>query len=248
MSSTTTRPIALITGANQGIGLAVAQSLAKKHSYHVLIGARRPEAGEEVAKDLRDAGHEASTIQLDLSSQSSIKDAISKIERDFGYLDVLINNAGILKDRDPALNTDTWSLFSQTMTTNVTGPATLTDGLLPLLRKAKAGPPRIVFVTSTMGSLEMSTDKSTSWYNIDYKAYDASKAAVNMLMLNYARILDGQGKVNAVCPGLVQTALTNYHEYGHSPEIGAERIVDMATLGEDGPTATFSSRNGPVPW
>ncbi|KAH6884270.1 hypothetical protein B0T10DRAFT_579769 [Thelonectria olida] len=247
MPSHPTRPIALITGANQGIGLAVAKILATEHSYHVLIGSRNPQAGEKVALELQQAGQKASTIQLDLESPASIEQAISRIERDFGYLDVLVNNAGVLLDLNHTLGT--WDMFTKTFTTNVVGTATLTEGLLPLLSKSKVGPPRIVFVTSLMGSFERATDKTTMYYNTDYKAYDASKASVNMLMLNYARILEGTGaKVNSVCPGLVRTALTGYTEYGHSPEVGASRIVELATLGEDGPTGTVSDRNGPLPW
>ncbi|KAL6406989.1 Fatty acyl-CoA reductase [Ilyonectria robusta] len=230
-------PLALITGATQGIGRTVAQILASKHSYHAIIAARNPQDGEEVATDLREAGHKASVVQLDLSLPDSIQGTIASIEKEFGYLDVLVNNAGILLDHNPSLNT--WDLFSKTFTTNIIGTATLTEGLLPLLRKAKAGPPRVVFVTSIMGSLERATDKTTPYYNIDYKAYDASKAAVNMLMINYVRELDGVGaKVNSVCPGLVKTALNNFSEYGHSTEIGAERIIEMATLDENGPTGT----------
>ncbi|KAH7131345.1 hypothetical protein EDB81DRAFT_808392 [Dactylonectria macrodidyma] len=245
--SSPTAPLALITGATQGIGRTVAQILATKHSYHAIVAARNPQDGEKVASDLRKAGHQASTIRLDLTSPTSIQGAISAIENDFGYLDVLVNNAGILLDHDPSLST--WDLFNRTFTTNIVGTATLTEGLLPLLRKAKAGPPRVVFVTSIMGSLERATDKTTPYYSIDYKSYDASKAAVNMLMINYARELDGVGgKVNSVCPGLVKTALNNFSEYGHSTEIGAERIVDMATLDENGPTGTLSDRNGPLPW
>ncbi|KAH6972530.1 hypothetical protein BKA56DRAFT_594216 [Ilyonectria sp. MPI-CAGE-AT-0026] len=240
-------PLALITGATQGIGRTVAQILASKHSYHAIIAARNPQDGEKVATDLREAGHKASVVQLDLSSPDSIQGTIASIEKEFGYLDVLVNNAGILLDHNPSLNT--WDLFSNTFTTNIIGTATLTEGLLPLLRKAKAQPPRVVFVTSIMGSLERATDKTTPYYNIDYKAYDASKAAVNMLMINYVRELDGVGaKVNSVCPGLVKTALNNFSEYGHSTEIGAERIIEMATLDENGPTGTVSDRNGPLPW
>ncbi|KAJ4323556.1 hypothetical protein N0V84_004297 [Fusarium piperis] len=247
MSSPASLPLALVTGASQGIGRAVAQALASNHNYHVLLGVRNPQSGETVATGLRDAGHQASVVQLDLTSPTSIEAAIKDIQTRFGYLDVLINNAGILIDHHDGLST--WDLFTKTFTTNVIGTATLTEGLVPLLQKAKAGPPRIVFVSSVMGSLERATDKTTSYYPIDYKAYDTSKAAVDMLAINYARILEGAGgKVNCVCPGYVKTALNGFNEYGHSPEVGAERIVELATLGEDGPTTTFSDRNGPLPW
>ena len=241
------RPIALITGANQGIGLATAKILASQHSYHVIIGSRDLEAGEKVASELRDAGHEASAVQLDLTSLDSIEAAIATIDRDFGYLDVLVNNAGVLLDRNSSLST--WDLYTKTFTTNVIGTGVLTEGLLPLLRKVKAGPPRIVFVTSVMGSLQVSTNKDTPFYNTDFKVYDASKAAINMLMLNFSRVLgEVGGKVNSVCPGLVKSNLTGYMEMGSSPEVGATRIVEMAVLGEDGPTGTLSDRNGPLPW
>lgn len=241
------RPVVLVTGANQGIGLAVVRSLARQHSYHVIVGSRDLQAGEKVASGLRDTGHAASTVQLDLCSPTSIEAAIAKVKQDFGYLDVLINNAGVLLDLDSTHSA--WDLHTKTFTANVIGPAALTEGLLPLLRKAKAGPPRIVFVTSMMGSLQVSTQKDTAFYNIDYKSYDASKAAVNMLMLNYSRMLDSSGgKVNAVCPGLVKTKLTGYHEYGTSPELGATPVVEMAVIGENGATGTMSDRNGPLPW
>lgn len=247
ITASLTRPLALVTGANQGIGLAVAKILASEHSYYVIIGSRNAKSGEKVASELQEAGHDASTVQLDLESPSSIEAAVSTVEAKFGYFDVLVNNAGILIDLNPGLST--WDLFTKTFTTNVVGTTTFTERLVPLLRKAKAGSPRLVFVISVMGSLERVTDKTTMYYNTDYKAYDASKAAVNMLMINYDRALsEVGGKLNSVCPGLVSTALTGYTKNGHSPDIGASRIVEMATLGEDGPSATVSDRNGPVPW
>ena len=105
-----------------------------------------------------------------------------------------------------------------------------------------------------MGSLSLAMDKSTRYYNIDYKAYDSSKAALNMLALNmlalnYARILEDNGAlVNVACPGLVRTKLINNHELGSSPEMRAERIVELATAAKGGPMATFSDRHGSIPW
>ncbi|KAF5649400.1 short chain dehydrogenase family [Fusarium sp. NRRL 52700] len=238
--------LALVTGSTQGIGLAVAKELAIKHNYHVLLGVRNTKAGEEIASDLCKNGHQASVVELDLTSPESIEKAVKHIDEKYGHLDVLINNAAVLLDLAKGLST--WDLFSNTFTTNVVGLGCLTSSLLPLLRKAKNAPPRIVFVSSVMGSLTKATDETTIYYNIDYKSYDASKAAVNMLMLNYARELhDVGGKVNSVCPGLVKTGLSGYHEWGTSPEVGAERIVQMATIGEDGPTRTFSDRNKELP-
>ncbi|KAJ4128877.1 hypothetical protein NW768_007399 [Fusarium equiseti] len=239
--------LALVTGPTQGIGHTVAQVLATKHNYHVLLGVRNIKAGEEIASDLRNKGHKADVVELDLNSAESITKAVEHIEEKYGYLDVLINNAAVLLDFNKDLST--WDLYQKTFTTNVIGTGTLTQGLLPLLRLAKAGPPRIVFVTSVMGSLTKTTDKTTIYYNIDYKVYDASKAAVNMLMFNFARELDDVGgKVNSVCPGLVKTALSGFHEYGTSTEVGAERIVEVATnMDKDGPTRTISNRTEEIP-
>ncbi|KAH7174808.1 uncharacterized protein B0J16DRAFT_375590 [Fusarium flagelliforme] len=244
---TVNTPLALITGSTQGIGLAVVQALVAKHNYHVLLGVRNTKAGEKVASDLRNNGYKADVVELDLTSAESIAKAAEHIEQKYGYLDVLINNAGVLLDIYKDLTT--WDLYQKTFTTNVIGTGTLTQTLLPLLRLAKAGPPRIVFVTSLMGSLTKATDKTTMFYSTDYKVYDSSKAAVNMLMFNFARELDDVGgKVNAVCPGLVKTALTGFTEYGTSTEVGAERIVEVATnMDKDGPTRTISDRNGEIP-
>lgn len=243
----TSCPLVLITGSNQGIGLATAQILASKHSYHVIVAARNLEAIEKVAAQIRDAGGEATALHLDLSSPTSIEAAVATIDRDFGYLDVLINNAGVQLDTKGIKST--WDLYTQTFFPNVFGTGVLTDALVPLLRKAKSGPPRIVFLSTIMGSLEVSTDKTLPWHNIDYKVYDSSKAALNMLMINYARILeDAGGKVNSVCPGLVKSNLTRYIEYGTTAEVGAEHVVAMATVGEDGPTGTFSNTAGKIAW
>jgi NAD(P)-dependent dehydrogenase (short-subunit alcohol dehydrogenase family) len=243
---------ALISGANSGIGLAVATQLAKDHGYHVIIGSRKLAAGEQVAAALAADGYSASAIQLDVSTDTSIAAATSWIECEFGSLDVLINNAGILLDYVPGIleankGLSTRELFDQTFSTNVVGAACLTEACLPLLRKAEV--PRVVFVSSRMGSLSIATDKTSAVYSMDYKAYDSSKAALNMLALNYARILEGDGAmVNLVCPGLVKTKMTNNHPWGTSTEVGAQRIVELATAGKGGPTATYSDREGIVPW
>lgn len=246
------KTIALVSGANAGIGLAVATQLARDHAYHVIIGSRNAASGEKVAADLVADGYSASSVQLDVLSDESIAATTSRIEREFGVLDVLINNAGILLDYVPGVieaykDLTTRELFDQTFSTNIIGAACLTEACVPLLRKSEL--PRLVFVSSRMGSLSEATNKSTSFYSRDYKAYDSSKAALNMLALNYARILDDDGAmVNVVCPGLVKTKLTNDTPWGSSTELGAKRIVDLATASKGGPTATFSDREGSVPW
>ncbi|KAJ9659323.1 hypothetical protein H2198_003199 [Neophaeococcomyces mojaviensis] len=246
------KTVALITGANSGIGLAVATQLAKEHGYHVIVGSRTAAAGEEVASALVADGYSASSVQLDVTSDESIAAAVGRVEREFGVLDVLINNAGVLLDYVPGVletykDLTTRELFNQTFSTNVIGVACLTEACLPLLRKSEL--PRLIFVSSRMGSVSESTNKSTIYYNIDYKAYDSSKAALNMLGLNYARILeDTDAMVNIVCPGLVRTKATNFHPMGSSTEVGAQRIVELATAAKGGPTATYSDRHGSIPW
>ncbi|MCJ1449741.1 hypothetical protein MMC28_000069 [Mycoblastus sanguinarius] len=244
--------VVLISGANSGIGLAVATQLAKNHGFHVIVGSRKLAAGEKVVATLVADGYSASSVQLDVSSDESIAAATSWIERDFGVLDVLINNAGIALDPGPQAieghkGLSTRELFNQTFSTNIIGAACLTEACLPLLRKSEL--PRLVFVSSRMGSLSEATNKSTMFYSIDCKAYDSSKAALNMLALNYARILDEDGAmVNAVCPGLVKTKLNNDHPWGSSTELGAQRIVELATASKGGLTASFSDRDGDIPW
>lgn len=256
MSHNTTKPtIAFITGANQGIGRAVATRLAKELGFTVIIGSRNLSAGQAVADELQDAGCTAAAIQLDLTSDASIAAAASTIANEFGRLDVLVNNAGILLDEGgnvfkPQPKLSTRELFEQTFGTNVVGTACLTEALLPLLRKATRPPgPRIVFVSSRMGAFGFATDRTTPVWPLDYKAYDASKAAVNILSVNYARILqEVGGTANAVCPGLVSTGFIGYHSSGTSVEVGAQRIVELATGGEDGPNGTFSDKDGPLGW
>ncbi|TVY16696.1 Carbonyl reductase [NADPH] 1 [Lachnellula arida] len=245
----TDKTIVLITGANQGIGAAAATRLAKEHNYHVIIGSRNLANGQKLATQLKFEGFSADSIQLDLQSDDSIAAAAAYLTHTYGHLDVLVNNAGILidgKDKDLPVRT----LFDLTLSTNVTGTAYLTEALLPLLRKS-AQRPRLIFVSSAMGSLAHSLDPSVSWYEGEYKAYNASKAGVNILTANYARILaDKEARVNSACPGLVATNLTDYTAYGHSPEIGALRIVELATVtGRNSDvTGTFSNKDGPVPW
>jgi NAD(P)-dependent dehydrogenase (short-subunit alcohol dehydrogenase family) len=242
--------IALVTGANQGIGRAVAIQLARDHGYTVIIASRQLAAGEAVASELRSQGHQATSVQLDLTSDESIDNAVKTIDQKYGRLDVLVNNAGLILDAwtDDVPKLHPRELYDRTLATNFTGTACLTEALFPLLRKAQGGP-NIVFVSTSMGSLTHATNPEIPWYNLEATAYDCSKAAVNMLGLNYARRLkDVNARVNMVSPGLVTTNLTRFNPAATTPEVGAEHVVKLATAGEGGPNMTFSAKEGPIPW
>ncbi|KAL4819572.1 hypothetical protein BDW67DRAFT_173405 [Aspergillus spinulosporus] len=229
------------------IGLATTKILASQYSYHVLIGCCRVEAGEKVASKLRAAGHKATSLQLELSPEESIKAAVGTIEKDYGYLGILISHAAVLLSHDK--NLSPWEMYSKTVTPNVIGTTILTHLLLPLVRKAKATPATIIFVSSGMGSITYAFDKSVPFYQADNRAYDSSKVAINMLVANYHRILElGWGKANAVCPGLVTTNMTAHMNAGAIAEISATRIVQLATAGKDGGSGMFTDRDGVVPW
>jgi NAD(P)-dependent dehydrogenase (short-subunit alcohol dehydrogenase family) len=152
MATSAKQTVALISGANTGIGLATAIQLAQGHRYHVVIGSRNAVAGQEAAASLVAKGLSVSSVQLDISSDESIATAVSSIDREFGALDVLINNAGVVLDYN---GLSPLELFTQTLSTNVTGTDCLTEACLPLLRKSKL--PRVVFVSSLMGSVSWFT-------------------------------------------------------------------------------------------
>lgn len=258
--ATAKQQIALVTGANTGVGEAIARSLAKDHGYHVLIGSRRLEAGQAVAESLKSQGHSAAPIQLDLTDEASIQNVVRTIASDHGHLDVLVNNAGILIDIHPDYANHTLrQKLDISMATNAIGPASLTDALLPLLEKSvtETSVPRIVFLSSSMGSVALAADETQLNYPIDYRAYDASKAAANILALNFGRMLKPVGgMVNVVCPGLVDTKMTQVNPalkpYCRSPQDAAAKPVEMATLAKGGPTCTwtrnFMGKEETLPW
>ena len=228
----------------------VLKALARDHGFIVIIGSRQAAAGVAMASELSFQGHQATSVQLDISSDESIANAVKTIDQKYGRLDVLINNAGVLLDHanDKKPNLPIRELYNRTFETNVIGTACLTAALVPLLRKARGGS-RVVFMSSVMGSLTHTLNEDLPWYHMNCTAYDSSKAAINMLALNYVRLLaDVGGRVNTACPGLVSSDLTNFSEHGTSPEVGAEHIVNLATASEGGLNGTFSNKSGPIPW
>jgi NAD(P)-dependent dehydrogenase (short-subunit alcohol dehydrogenase family) len=234
--------IALITGANKGIGFEVSTQLAAK-GYTVLIGARDTARGEEAARKI---GSNAVAIKLDLSDASTSAAAAKRIEEKYGVLDVLVNNAAIIVPADGPPSTAIIEAIRSVFDTNVFGTLAVTQALLPLLRKSTAA--RIVNVSSGLGSLAQNGDPT--WPYVQFKAfgYCSSKAALNMATVHLAwELRDTTIKVNSADPGYTATDLNNHGGHQTVAE-GSEAIVRLATLDENGPTGGFFDRNGRVPW
>ncbi|NUT32374.1 MAG: SDR family oxidoreductase [Hamadaea sp.] len=246
--------IALITGANKGIGFEIARGIGEAGAT-VLLGARSVDRGTAAAQALSDSGIRAHAIQLDVTDPRSVAAAAKQIETEHGRLDILVNNAGIARaDADEqALDPAAWAPSGQTLDSiravfdvNVFGVIAVTNALLPLLRRSDAG--RIVNVSSEVGSLALTLDRSSPYWSLISLGYPASKTAVNMVTAQYAKELwDTPITVNAVCPGYTATDL-NGHSGFKTPAEGARIAVRLATTGEGGPTGGFFNEAGPLPW
>ena len=239
-----TGKVALVTGANKGIGLEIARRLAQKGST-VLIGARNAQRGEEAVQTLKNEGLDARFVLLDITNQKSVDDAAKTVETDFGKLDILVNNAGIAVDANPVSETD-MDVLRRTFDTNFFGMFAVTKAFLPLVKKAEAG--RIVNMSSGLGSLTQMSDPESPYYAVNPFAYNTSKTAVNALTVLLAKELkDTPIKVNAADPGYVATDL-NGHSGPRTVEEGATAPVRLATLPAGGPTGGYFDENGTVPW
>ncbi len=246
--------IALVTGANKGIGRGAAEQLAAQ-GMTVLIGARDLQRGEEAAAALRAAGGDVHALALDVTDPATIQAAAKHIEERFGHLDVLINNAGItgsgqvspMDATDQVPSTVELEMVRAVFETNVFGVIAVTNAMLPLLRRSPA--PRIVNVSSHGGSVTLAADPEGPFTALlPSAAYVPSKAALNALTVQYANELRKDGiLVNAVAPGYVDTDSNNHTGFLTVAE-GAAGLVRLATLDADGPTAAFHSEDGPVPW
>ncbi len=241
MTDTTT---VLITGANKGLGYETARRLAALGAT-VLVGARDRERGQVAVARLREGGADAHLVQLDLADAVSIAAAARDVGDRFGRLDVLVNNAGIGGGQLPSRQN--LAAMRSLFETNLFGTIAVTQAFLPLLERSPAA--RIVNVSTTLASLGLATDPThriTQWNELF--GYIASKAAINSFTVRLAHELRPQRiKVNSACPGYVATDF-NQHRGLRTVEQGAEIIVRLATLPEDGPTAGFFDEAGAVAW
>jgi NAD(P)-dependent dehydrogenase (short-subunit alcohol dehydrogenase family) len=237
--------VALVTGANKGLGREISRQLATK-GVLVLMGARDRERGERAVAELRSQGLSVELMQIDVTSDASVNEAAAEIESQHGRLDILVNNAGIAVDWIPGSEL-TVDAFQKTFETNVFGAFRVTKAMLPLLKSSKHG--RIVNMSSGLGSITRNADpKSTLVTRNMLLAYAASKAALNMMTVHFAHLLKEAGvKVNSANPGFTATDM-NQHRGSKTVEQGATAPVLLAMLPDDGPTAGVFSDEGPEPW
>jgi NAD(P)-dependent dehydrogenase (short-subunit alcohol dehydrogenase family) len=233
------RTIAVVTGANRGIGREVARQLAVHHGRHVVVAARDAAGGEAAAEAIRREGGSAEFRRLDVADEASVREFARGLADRAAVLEILVNNAGILPDEDAG------SVFSarletieRTLRTNTFGPFLLMRELVPLMRRGGRG--RVVNLSSGMGQLaEM---------NGGYPAYRLSKTALNALTRIFADETEGENiLVNSVCPGWVRTEMGG-EGADRSVEQGADTVVWLATLPDGGPTGGFFRDREPIAW
>jgi NAD(P)-dependent dehydrogenase (short-subunit alcohol dehydrogenase family) len=244
--SNPTQKIALVTGANKGIGLETARQLAQQ-KITVLLGARDLTKGKAAVGELAKEGLDIRAIEIDVNNSASIERAVAQVQRDFGHLDILINNAGVLVDdygkKVSEQSLDTWRA---TFATNLFGLIETTQAFLPLLRQSNAG--RIVNVSSILGSITYHATPGSPVYDFKVPAYNVSKAAVNAYTVQLAyELKDSKIKVNAAHPGWVKTDLGGEGATMEIPD-GAKTSVALATIGADGPNGAYIHMGEPIPW
>jgi len=241
------KKIALITGANKGIGFETARQLGQE-GIIVLVGARDAKKGEAAAEKLRREKIEAHALTIDVSDAASIRKAANQVESDYGRLDILVNNAGVMVDdekkKPSEQSLETWR---KTFETNLFGLIVTTQAFLPLLRKSEAG--RIVNLSSILGSITFHAKPGSPIYDSkSYTSYNVSKSAVNAYTVQLAyELKDTKIKVNAAHPGWVKTEMGGE---GATMELddGAKTSVALATLGPDGPNGAYIHMGESLPW
>lgn len=243
----TTRKVALISGANKGIGLETARQLGKQ-GITILLGARDLAKGEAAAAELKKEGIDARAVKLDVVDAADHEAVAKLIEKEFGALDILVNNAGVTFEgfgsNEPSKTP--LDVLRKTLETNFFAVVALTQALLPLVRKSEAG--RIVNVSSILGSLSLQATEGSPIYDFKAFAYDTSKAALNSFTIHLAHELKGTKiKVNSAHPGWVKTDMGTDAapmEIGD----GAKTEVQLAMLAADGPTGGYFHLGEALPW
>jgi len=240
------KKIALITGANKGIGLETARQLGQQ-DITVLVGARDEAKGNQAAEELRKAGLDVHGIVLDVNNADSIQKAAARIERDYGRLDILVNNAGVMiDDQKKKPSEQSLEVWRTTFETNLFGLIATTQALLPLLRKSAGG--RIVNLSSILGSINLHATPGSPIYDMKLPAYNVSKSAVNAYTVQLAyELKDTTIKVNAAHPGWVKTDMGGEGATMDIPD-GAKTSVALATIGADGPNGAYVHMGETLPW
>lgn len=237
--------IALVTGANKGLGFEITRQLANQ-GIHVILGARDHQKGEEAAQKLQYEDLDVEFHQLDVTNTTSITAIRDSLEKRFGKLDILVNNAGIMLDTNVAPSQAPLGNIRTVFETNFFGVISVTQALLPLIHKSDAG--RIVNMSSGLGSLTRQSNPSWEFYNSKILGYNSSKTAVNAFTVTLAyELKDTHIKVNSADPDWCRTDMGS-HTATHSPEEGADTAVWLATLPEDGPNGGFFNSRQAIPW
>lgn len=239
--------IALITGANKGIGFETARQLAKSGGVHVLLAARDRAKGVDAALKLQGEGLDVEALTLDVTNTASIAAAAQEIDKKFGRLDILINNAGILvRSESTKVSEQTLDAWRKTFDTNLFAVIAVTQAFLPLLRKSDAG--RIVNLSSILASMTLHSDPTSPIYDYKVPAYNVSKTAVNAWTVQLAyELRDTKIKVNAAHPGHVKTDMGGAAAPMQIVD-GAKTSVALALIDAKGPNGAYIHMGEPLPW
>ncbi|WP_328387464.1 SDR family NAD(P)-dependent oxidoreductase [Nocardia sp. NBC_00416] len=242
MTTTAAATTVLVTGANKGLGREAVRRFATM-GWRVFLAARDVDRGTTAVRELAAAGLHAEFVPMDITSDESVREALDLVSARTRHLDVLVNNAGIGAPATPPAETPAADL-GVVFDTNVLGAIRVTNAFLPLLQAGEN--PRIVMVSSGMGSIATITDPAAADLAQPTLGYPASKAALNMITSQYARALPGI-RINAVDPGYTATDLNDHTGFQTVTE-GTDAIVDLADIESTGPTGGFFDRNGRTPW